>query len=58
MLFRSFIGSALSYSALALGLGLVVVVIRRYRRPVAAPAGVSVDPAILAKIEKDTANLD
>ena len=51
------IGSALSYSALALGLGLVILVIRRYRRPVAAPAG-GVDPALLAKIEKDTANLD
>ena len=50
-------GSALSYSALALGLALVIVVIRRYRRPVAAPAA-PVDPAVLAKIEKDTANLD
>lgn len=51
------IGSALSYSALALGLGLVIVVIRRYRRPVAATPA-PVDAAVLAKIEKDTANLD
>jgi cytochrome c-type biogenesis protein CcmH/NrfF len=52
------IGSALSYSALAIGLAMVIWIIRRYRRPMATPAGSEVDPAVLARIEKDTANLD
>jgi cytochrome c-type biogenesis protein CcmH/NrfF len=48
---------------IALGLGLIVVLwtIRRYVRPgvkVATAGGPDVDPALLAKIEKDTADLD
>src|SRR5258707_6393243 len=52
------IGSALSYSALAIGLPMVIWFIRRFRRPAAAPTASDVDPAVLARIEKDTANLD
>ena len=41
------------------GLLLVVLVIRRMRRQNAAvPAGASVDPEVLAQIEKDLAKLD
>lgn len=45
------------YVALALGLGFVVFMIRRFRRQAAAPAA-DVDPAMLEKIEKDLAKLD
>jgi cytochrome c-type biogenesis protein CcmH/NrfF len=45
--------------ALAGGLFLVILVIRRMRRQNAAvPAGGPVDPAVLAQIEKDLAKLD
>ena len=46
-------------AAIALGLALVIFVIRRMRRQNAAvPAGPAVDPAMLAQIEKDLAKLD
>ena len=45
--------------ALTLGLGLVIFTIRRLMRPRAvSPNGPPVDPETLARIEKDTANLD
>ena len=47
------------YVALALGLLLVIWTIRRYTRPrMMTAGGPDVDPATLARIEKDTANLD
>ena len=47
------------YVALTLGLGLVIFTIRRLMRPRAvSPTGPPVDPETLARIEKDTANLD
>lgn len=47
------------YIALTLGLGLVLFTIRRLMRPRAAsPNGPPIDPETLARIEKDTANLD
>ena len=47
------------YVALTLGLGLVIFTIRRLMRPrVATTNGPPVDPETLARIEKDTANLD
>jgi cytochrome c-type biogenesis protein CcmH/NrfF len=47
------------YVALSLGFLLVLWTIRRYMRPrPASPNGPPVDPATLARIEKDTANLD
>jgi cytochrome c-type biogenesis protein CcmH/NrfF len=47
------------YVALTLGLGLVIFTIRRLMRPrPASPNGPPVDPETLARIEKDTANLD
>jgi cytochrome c-type biogenesis protein CcmH/NrfF len=47
------------YVALSLGLGLVIFTIRRLMRPrTAAPSGPPIDPETLARIEKDTANLD
>lgn len=47
------------YVALTLGLGLVIFTIRRLMRPRAvSPNGPPVDPETLARIEKDTANLD
>jgi len=47
------------YVALSLGLLLVVWTIRRYMRPrKAALNGPPIDAATLARIEKDTANLD
>jgi len=47
------------YVALTLGLLLVVWTIRRYMRPrKAALNGPPIDAATLARIEKDTANLD
>ncbi len=47
------------YIALSLGLGLVIFTIRRLRRPqIASPNGPPIDPDTLARIEKDTADLD
>ena len=47
------------YVALTLGLGLVIFTIRRLMRPRAvSPNGPPVDPETLARIEKDTANLE
>jgi len=47
------------YVALSLGLGLVLLTIRRLMRPrMAAPNGPPIDPETLARIEKDTANID
>ncbi|MEQ1948446.1 MAG: cytochrome c-type biogenesis protein CcmH [Bryobacteraceae bacterium] len=57
-------GTAGPYVALGLGLLLVVWTIRRYmQKPAAvagagAGAGADIDPATLAQIEKDMANLD
>jgi cytochrome c-type biogenesis protein CcmH/NrfF len=46
-------------AAIAFGLALVILVIRRMRRQNAAvPAGPAVDPAVLAQIEKDLEKLD
>lgn len=46
-------------AAIAFGLALVILVIRRMRRQNAAvPAGGPVDPAVLAQIEKDLEKLD
>ena len=47
------------YVALSLGLLLVLWTIRRYMRPrPTSPNGPPIDAATLARIEKDTANLD
>ena len=47
------------YVALTLGLGLVIWTIRRLMRPgPVSPNGPPIDPETLARIEKDTANLD
>ena len=47
------------YVALTLGLGLVLFTIRRLMRPRAVSLnGPPIDPETLARIEKDTANLD
>ena len=47
------------YVALTLGLGLVIWTIRRLMRPgPPSPNGPPIDPEALARIEKDTANLD
>ena len=46
------------YAALALGLAIVILVIRRYMRPSAVPAGPAVDAATLERIEKDLEKLD
>ena len=47
------------YVALSLGLLLVLWTIRRYTRPrTASPHGPPIDAATLARIEKDTANLE
>ena len=47
------------YVALTLGLGLVIWTIRRLMRPgPSSPNGPPIDPETLARIEKDTANLD
>ena len=52
-------GSVGPWVALAAGLALVILVIRRYRqRGSAAPAGPPVDPAVLAEIDKDLEKLD
>ena len=47
------------YVALTFGLALVIFTIRRLMRPrLASPNGPPIDPDTLARIEKDTANLD
>jgi cytochrome c-type biogenesis protein CcmH/NrfF len=46
------------YGALAIGLGLVVLVIRLLRRPAVVPAGPPLDAATIERIEKDLAKLD
>ena len=47
------------YVALTLGLGLVILTIRRLMRPrTASPNGPPIDPETLARVEKDTANID
>jgi cytochrome c-type biogenesis protein CcmH/NrfF len=52
-------GTVGPYAALTLGLGLVILAIRRLlRRPPAVAAPAEVDPAVLEKIEKDLAKLD
>ncbi len=45
------------YVALVLGLGFLILMIRRFRRQTPAPAA-EVDPAMLDRIEKDLAKLD
>ena len=50
-------GTVGPYIALTLGLGLVILVIRRYLRQKPAPAP-EVSPAVLEEIEKDLAKLD
>lgn len=53
------VGFAGPYVALALGLGIVALVIRRYRRPeTAAVAAPPLDPETIERIEKDLAKLD
>jgi cytochrome c-type biogenesis protein CcmH/NrfF len=55
-------GTVGPYAALTLGLGLVVLTIRRLLRrkpaPATAEAQAEIDPAMLEKIEKDLAKLD
>jgi len=53
-------GAVGPYVALTLGLGLVILAIRRLlrRNPAAAEGPAEVDPAVLEKIEKDLAKLD
>lgn len=54
-------GTAGPYIALVIGLGLVLFTIRRYMKPKPAAAtagGPEIDPATLARIEKETAELD
>jgi hypothetical protein len=52
-------GIAGPYIALGLGLVAVLYTIRRLmQKKLATPAGPDIDPEVLAKIEKDTANLD
>jgi len=46
------------YIALTIGLGFVLLMIRRFRRQPAAPVPAEVDPEMLDKIEKDLAKLD
>ena len=46
------------YVALTLGLGFVLLMIRRFRRQAPAPVPAQVDPAVLEKIEKDLEKLD
>ncbi len=50
-------GTVGPYAALTLGLGFMILMIRRFRRQPPAPA-VEVDPAMLERIEKDLAKLD
>jgi cytochrome c-type biogenesis protein CcmH/NrfF len=55
-------GTVGPYVALTLGLGLVILTIRRLLRPKSAPvpagAEAEIDPAVLRKIEKDLEKLD
>jgi hypothetical protein len=51
------VGFATPYAALALGLGIVALVIRRFRQPQTAPVA-PIDPATIERIEKDLAKLD
>ena len=54
-----FFGTIGPYLALTLGLGAVLLVIRRYRnKPAAAVAAPEVDPKVLEQIDKDMAKLD
>lgn len=46
------------YVALTIGLGFVLLMIRRFRRQAPAPVPAQVDPEVLDKIEKDLAKLD
>jgi cytochrome c-type biogenesis protein CcmH/NrfF len=46
------------YLALLLGLGVVVLVIRRFMRPRAVVAGPELDAATIARIDKDLEKLD
>jgi cytochrome c-type biogenesis protein CcmH/NrfF len=51
-------GTAGPFIALSLGAIVVLLVIRRYRKPHPAAAGPEIDPAILERINKDMAKLD
>jgi len=51
------VGFVTPYAALALGLGIVAFVIRRFRQPPTATSP-QVDPATIERIEKDLAKLD
>jgi hypothetical protein len=51
------VGFVTPYAALALGLGIVAFVIRRFRQPQAATVP-QIDPATIERIEKDLAKLD
>ena len=53
-----FYGTAGPFVALSLGAIVVLLVIRRYRKPHAAAAGPEIDPEVLDKINKDMAKLD
>lgn len=46
------------YVALTLGLGFVLLMMRRFLKQKPAPVPAEVDPAVLDKIEKDLAKLD
>jgi cytochrome c-type biogenesis protein CcmH/NrfF len=46
------------YVALTLGLGFVLLMMRRFLKQAPAPVPAEVDPAVLEKIEKDLAKLD
>jgi hypothetical protein len=51
------VGFVTPYAALAVGLGIVAFVIRRFRQPQTATLP-QVDPATIERIEKDLAKLD
>jgi cytochrome c-type biogenesis protein CcmH/NrfF len=51
-------GNALPFIAMSLGAIVMVMVIRKYRRPRAAAAGPEIDPEMLERINKDMAKLD
>jgi cytochrome c-type biogenesis protein CcmH/NrfF len=53
-----FFGTAGPFVALSLGMIVVVMVIRKYRKPRAAASGPEIDPAVLDRINKDMAKLD
>lgn len=54
----AFVGTAGPFIALSLGAILVIVVIRRYRRPHAAGHVPEIDPEVMDRINKDMAKLD